>query len=168
MCTLERVPGGGSTSTDCLAEWLVVNPTNVPLLDGRGRTRRRQRCVDNDPACDFDGGVAGACTFHVGVCANDTDVPGCVPAALGAYQLAKPSLAQAARHPELAAVRAAFAGVPAAVTGTPPDACTAPLDVVVPLRGGPGSYKTGKLTLGSIATAGSRQDKDTLKLICLP
>jgi len=170
QCTYERVPGGGSAKTDCFAEWIVPNPTNVPLLDGRGRMQRTQRCVDDDPACDFDGGTPGSCTFHVQVCANNTDVPGCAPpAALAAFALAKPSISAAAKKPALAAVRAAFAGIPAALVGTPAaDLCAPTVPVVVPLRGSAPSYGKGTLALGIVATAAGVRDKDTLKLICLP
>ncbi len=169
-CTLERIPGGGSASSDCESEWIVANPTNVPLLDGHGKMRRTQRCVDDDPACDFDGGTPGACTFHVRVCAGNTDVAGCSPSGLARWELAKPSSTQAAHRPALAAVRAAFAGVPAALTGTSsPDLCTDVLDVVVPLRGSAPHYGTGSLVLGATATGASGiRDKDTLKLLCVP
>jgi cysteine-rich repeat protein len=168
-CTFERIPGGGSTSTDCLSEWIVRNPTNLPLVDGKGRMRRTQRCVDDDPACDGDGGTPGSCTFRVQACARNTDVPGCAPAALTSWALTKPSVKSAARHPELAAARAAFAGVPAVLTGaSAPDTCAATLDVVVPLRGSAPKYGTGKLTLGATGTAGTVRDKDGLKLICVP
>ncbi len=169
-CTLERVPGGGAPTTDCLAEWIVANPSNVPLVDGRGRMRRTQRCVDDDPACDFDAGTSGACTFHVEVCAQNGDVAGCAPAALTSWQLAKPSPQQAAHHPELATVRAAFASVPAAVVGvTGADSCSAPVDVVVPLRGTAGAYRTGRVALVATATAaGGRRDRDGLTLVCVP
>lgn len=169
-CALERVPGGGAATTDCLAEWIVVNPSNVPLVDGHGRIRRTQRCVDDDPACDFDGGIPGACTFHVQVCGDNTDVAGCAPMALGGWDLTKPSSKQAARHPELAAVRSAFAGVAPAITGTTAaDVCAAPVAVVVPLRGAAPSFGVGKVTLAATATAtNGLRDKDGLKLICLP
>ena len=170
QCTFERVPGGGSAKTDCFAEWIVVNPTNVPLVDGRGRMQRTQRCVDDDPACDFDGGTPGSCTFHVQVCANNTDVPGCTaPTALSAFELAKPSILAAARKPALAAVRTAFAGVPAALVGTASaDLCAPIVPAVVPLRGSAPSYGKGTLALGTVATAAGIRDKDALKLICLP
>jgi cysteine-rich repeat protein len=29
-CVFERVPGGGSETSDCFTEWLVDDPTNVP------------------------------------------------------------------------------------------------------------------------------------------
>ncbi len=169
-CTLERVPGGGARATDCLAEWLVVNPTNAPLVDRRGRMRRMQRCVDDDPACDFDGGTPNACTFHVSVCANNTDVPGCVAAPLASWQLARPSSTQALRRPALAAARAAFAGVAASVTGTAnADVCSTPVDVVVPVRNTASGTRAGRLALAGVATtADGARDKDGLRLICLP
>jgi cysteine-rich repeat protein len=169
MCTLERIPGGGSTSTDCLSEWIVRNPTNLPLVDGKGRMRRTQRCVDDDPACDLDGGMPGSCTFWVQACVENTDVSGCAPAVLTSWELTKPSIKSAARHPELAAARAAFAGVPAVLTGaSAPDTCSATIDVVVPLRGTAPTSRTGTLTLGATATAGTARDKDGLKLLCVP
>ena len=54
-CRLERIPGGGKTTTDCLIEWSIDNPANVPALDKRGFINVKQRCVDGDPRCDFDG-----------------------------------------------------------------------------------------------------------------
>lgn len=169
-CTLERVPGGGSAATDCLSEWIVPNPTNVPLVDGRGKLRRTQRCVDDDPACDFDGGTPGSCTFHVAVCAGNGDVAGCAVRPLTAWELAKPSVKQAVRHPELAAVRAVFASVASLLVGTPAaDTCTAPLAVVVPLRGTAPRFGTGTLGLAATATsADGARDKDGLKLVCVP
>lgn len=171
MCTLERVPGGGAKTTDCFAEWIVENPTNVPLVDSHQRFRRTQRCVDDDPACDFDGGTTGACTFHVRVCADNGDVAGCTPpGALAGWELTKPSIQQAARHPELATVRTAFTGVPAAITGAPTaDVCSAVVDVVVPLRGAAPAFRKGKVTLAATATTGlGSRDKDALQLTCLP
>ena len=170
-CRLERVPGGGSASTDCFVEWIVDNPTNLPLVDGRGHVRRTQRCVDDDPACDFDGGIPGRCTFHVRVCAGNTELAACTPpAALASWELTKPSSKQGARHPELAAVRSAFAGVPAAITGvSTPDLCSSGLDVVVPLRGAGPVYGVGKVSLASLGTtATGTRDKDGLTLVCVP
>jgi len=117
--------------------------------------RRTQRCVDDDPACDFDGGTPGGCTFHVRVCAGNTDLVGCTPpASLASWELSKPSSQQAARHPELAVVRTAFAGVPAAITGVSgADVCSTVVDVVVPLRGGAPNYGTGKVMLTTSAAA---------------
>ncbi len=170
-CTIERVPGGGPAKTDCYAEWVVNNPTNVPLTDRHGHVTAKQRCVDDDPRCDFDGGVPGRCTFRIAVCADDTDVAGCTPPAeLASWELTKPSVTQAARHPELAAIRAAFAGVATALVGaTARDVCSDVIEVVVPMRGEAAPFRPGKVTLKSAAsTAAGARDKDVLKLACLP
>ena len=170
-CTIERVPGGGPAKTDCYAEWVVNNPTNVPLTDRHGHVTANQRCVDDDPRCDFDGGVPGRCTFRIAVCADDTDVAGCTPPAeLASWELTKPSVTQAARHPELAAIRAAFAGVATALVGAPArDLCSDVIEVVVPVRGEAAPFRPGKVTLKSAAsTAAGARDKDVLKLACLP
>ena len=170
-CRLERVPGGGSVKTDCAAEWLVVNPTNVPLYDSRGGINRKQRCVDDDPQCDFDGGTPGSCTFHVQVCANDTDLAGCTrPPRLASWTLTKPSITQAAKQPALAQARAAFASVAAAIVGpTADDVCSATVAVVVPMKGTSAPFHPGKLTLKASAfTPTGTRDNDGLKLACVP
>jgi cysteine-rich repeat protein len=170
-CTYERIPGGGARATDCVAEWIVANPTNVPLVDGRGRFRRTQRCRDDDPRCDFDGGVPGRCTFRVQVCAGNTDLAGCTPPpGLSAWTLAKPSVAQVGRRPGLAGVRAAFAPVPGTITGLSAlDLCSAAVEVVVPLKGTAPHRNPGKVALSGSATAvGGVRDRDALQLVCLP
>ncbi len=170
-CTLERVPGGGTAKTDCVTEWMVVNPTNVPLVDGRGAINRKQRCVDDDPRCDFDGGTPGSCTFRVRVCANNTDVAGCTrPLRLASWMLTKPSITQAAGHPALAQVRAAFASVAAAIVGpTDGDVCSTTVEVVVPMKGTSAPFHPGKLTIKASAfTPTGARDDDGLKLACVP
>ena len=170
-CRLERVPGGGGASSDCVSEWSVDNVANQPRFDAKGAFNALQVCIDGDPRCDFDGGVAGSCTFRVRVCANNTDRERCLaPSRLSSWELVRPSAAQAAKRPELAAARAAFAPVAAAIVG--PDArdlCSDWLAVPLPLRVAAGSYRAAKLTLGSVArTYDQRKDADTLKLLCLP
>ncbi len=170
-CTTERVRGGGAPTTDCYTEWRVDNSANAPVLDKKGGINPRQRCVDDDPRCDFDGGVPGSCTFHVAVCANNTDVPDCDPGErLLSWTLTKPTEAQAASRPALAAARASFAGVPSDVVGPGiADLCSSDALVPVPLRGTPGSYRSGKLVLGSRAELYDRRiDTDKLKLTCVP
>jgi len=171
-CALERIPGGGSTHTDCYAEWRVDNPTNLPLLDPHGRFSAQQVCVDDDPQCDFDGGVPGSCTFHVAVCANNVDDPACeTPSRLSTWELDRPSAKQAAKKPVLAAVRAALqSAVPGSIVGpTTTDLCSPTADVVVPLRGAPGAWRLQILKLKTHATLyDSSRDTDGLKLVCLP
>jgi cysteine-rich repeat protein len=164
-CTAERALGGGSPAVDCLAEWSIDNPANSPRLDDRGFISAKQRCVDNDPRCDFDGGVVGSCTFHVGVCANNTNVHDCQAASrLAAWELTRPSAGQAARNPAYARDREAFQSVPGVIVGPQiRNICSDFVAVEVPIRG-----KAGKLKLKSVARsydAGS--DTDSLALTCL-
>ena len=170
-CTIERVYGGGPLATDCFAEWRVDNAANQPREAKTGGINRLQRCVDNDARCDFDGGVPGGCTFHVAVCANNTNVEACpAPDRLLRWELRKPSAKLAITRPALAAVRAAFDAVPAVIVGPgTPEVCSADVAVTVPLRGAADAYHPGKLGLAGLAELyDGRTDKDTLKLICLP
>ncbi len=170
-CTLEAIPGGGGAGTDCITGFTVDNPANDPLLDKRGAFNATQVCTDDDPRCDFDGGVVGGCTFEIRACASVTSLERCTPPTrLGTWTLVQPSDKKAARHPELAAVRAALAPVPGALVGPDQrDVCSARLAVRVPLRGVPGALKSGKLALKTSATTyeGGR-DNDKLKLVCVP
>jgi cysteine-rich repeat protein len=172
-CQLERIFGGGSPATDCVAEWVVDNPTNVPLVDAkRGGFNGVQVCQDGDPRCDFDT-VAGSCAFHVRVCGNNTDVSTCAPRAdqrIRSWELRVPSESKAAKRPELAAVRAAFATVPGSIVGpAQDDVCSNTLDVVVPTKAVATGAKPGSVVLKSYATLYTgEKDTDKLKLVCRP
>jgi cysteine-rich repeat protein len=169
-CELERIAGGGPPATDCQSEWVVDNPGNVPMYDKHGDFSGVQACRDGDPSCDFDG-IAGTCTFHVRVCANDTDRPACTPGErLRSWELRSPSAAKAAHRPELAAVRAAFAGVPGTIVGpTRRDVCSDVLAVPIAVRANASGLKAGALVLKSLATLYTgEKDSDKLTLICLP
>jgi len=171
QCTLEPILGGGSDRTDCRTVWIVDNPSNDPLTDKHGQFRSKQRCVDDDPRCDFDGGTPGGCTFHVRVCANASGMAQCSGGIrIAGWTLERPSAKQAAANPALAAARASFAPVPGAILGpTLSDVCTEWLPVVVPLRGVPGAYKSGKIKLQSRAKPyDGDEDKDKLQLECHP
>jgi hypothetical protein len=87
------VPGKGSPSTDCYAEWYVdtnpspsINPhTNVPDY--------RISCQNGNAGCDFDNdGTDDHCTFHVRVCINNHDprLGSCTPAPIASYELKSP------------------------------------------------------------------------------
>lgn len=169
-CTLERIPGGGSPATDCLAAWSVNDPSNLPYLDKHGTVSQLQRCTDGDSACDFDA-AAGTCTFHVRVCANNRDFAACTPSPrLASWELFAPSANAAAHAPALAAVRAALLTAPGTIVGPgDPDVCTPFLALPVPLRGSPGSYRPGKLKLKARAAGyDGRRDLDVLRLVCDP
>jgi cysteine-rich repeat protein len=171
QCTLEPIPGGGSRFTDCRSVWVVDNPGNDPLTDKHGIFRTSQRCVDDDPTCDFDGGTSGSCTFRLRVCANASGFADCTAEGrLASWSLARPSEKDAAAKPVLAAVRATMSGVPGAVVGpTTPDVCSDWLPVTVPLRGVAGAYKKTTLSLtGRAALYDGGVDKDKLKLTCVP
>lgn len=169
QCSLERVPGGGPSATDCDTEWVVENPANVPLTDKRGHFGAKQVCIDGDRRCDFDD-VAGSCTFHVRVCANNTDLPDCERGSrLASWELLRPSAQSALGSPDMATVRAAFSVVPSAIVGpSVSDVCSDVVDVRVPLRGVPDAYTHGKLTLASRARLyDGTSDTDKLQLTCI-
>ncbi len=166
-CQLELIPGGGPGSTDCLTEWVVANPHNSPLYDRRGRFSAKQICRDNDPACDFDGGVAGSCTFHVALCVNitDVDLPRCTPAALSRCDVMRPSAKEAARSGAAADLRARFAATMQTMMAESYSECSPTMDVTVPVAG----FRPGRRTLKTRAVATThKRDIDTLKFICTP
>ena len=168
-CALERIPGGGAAAGDCFVEWQVNNPANEPRYDKNGAINRLQRCVDGDPRCDFDGGVADSCTFLVRVCANNTDVPACRPGSrLFSWELRTPSAAKAASDPALAAIRGAFAAaVPGTIVGpSATNLCSGDVAVTVPLKSG---RRENKLKLGDRAVLyDGAHDHDNLTLVCSP
>lgn len=172
LCALERAPGGGSPTSDCYTAWSIDNPTNEPRFDAPGAINDRQICLDDDPRCDFDGGLPGSCTFRLRVCVNNTDQPACQPGTrLASWELKKPSANQAAKHPELAAVRTALLGavLPSVVGPTTRDVCSPIAEVVVPMRGTPERRRAGKLTLSTRAVLYSgANDADKLRLECRP
>ena len=171
-CELERIPGGGGITSDCHTEWSVDNAANAPRFDKHGQVSGVQTCTDDDPRCDFDGGVAGSCTFAVSVCVNNTNLPACTPEfRLLDWQLRTPSASRALHDPASAAIRAALQStVPGAVIG--PDArdlCSPRALVTVPLKGSPAHRKKNKVTLVTKASLYSgATDRDKLKLVCLP
>jgi cysteine-rich repeat protein len=170
-CQLEHIPGGGKVTTDCCATWRIDNPSNVPRYDKRGFVSAHQECTDNDPVCDFDGGVVGSCTFHVAVCANNSEPVECAPSRIRSWTIASPSAKQALARPPLAAVRSVLeaAVLPSIVGSSDPDRCSPDAGVVVALRGVPGAFKAGKLKLKTRAEVyGGAVDTDTLQLRCDP
>ncbi len=161
-CEPELIPGGGPASTDCVTEWIVANPNNAPRYDSSGRFSRKQTCRDNDPTCDFDGGVAGSCTFHLSLCVavNDSQLPRCSPAALKSYAVLKPSPRQASASAAAARTRGQIDATVDAMAAQPFGTCSAPMEVTVPL---------GKQIVRTRATTVARKrDIDTLVFKCTP
>jgi cysteine-rich repeat protein len=89
-CQSEFIPGGGSTGTDCVHEWLT-NP--VPVLDRKGRPTNRLACTDDDPTCDF-GTTTGECSFHVAMGFDISEQRfACTPTDVAFVQLRQPNQA---------------------------------------------------------------------------
>jgi hypothetical protein len=187
-CTLDvsgceelQIPGKGPRQTDCFVEWSVINPGS-PVRSGRPPTK--QKCVDNDTTCDFDGGAIGSCAFHVHLCFNrdDSRLKGCVSGSIDTFATRKPSsgssdvIDQGNAEALLDAVMDLGTATRAGdlVTFEPDlgsrDVCSAPASFAVPLRAsGGGRLRKGKrLIQGTATESGGRRDQDKLKLFCLP
>jgi hypothetical protein len=180
-CEELQIPGG-SQRADCFLEWSVANP-GASLRNGRPPAR--QRCVDGDPTCDFDGGTTGFCTFHIRLCFNRDDVRlgRCRSSRIGIFDLRRPSAASADRFDRANAAQllAAVSAIGVAteeggrVTFSPPleavDVCSDVFEVVVPLRERPGKrVRRGKKVLKTVVTQAPRRrrDRDKIKLQCIP
>ena len=93
-----RIVGGGSTKTDCVAEWLVQNPAGFGVVDAKGLLSTKQACTQGDPTCDADSDPS-QCTFRVGLCLRvpDPALPECFISSVtdslsvDAYDVRKPS-----------------------------------------------------------------------------
>lgn len=175
------VPGGGSTTTDCIAEWTVVaRPTDPPPITSVS-------CVDGDPACDADGVANDQCVFTVGLCLGGTDPRLNCPASTGieSYVLQSPqptasNTIDAANAVHLLAELSALLGVapsgangnvlapdPAAVL-IPPAHCTVPTTVTVERRGLTSRTERFRTrALGGAIGGGTTEDRDSLLLGCL-
>ena len=73
----DLVPGKGSPSTDCQAEWGLRNADNQPRFEkgkeALGILNFQQVCTDGDPLCDSDQTANGTCVFDLKVALNVTD-----------------------------------------------------------------------------------------------
>jgi Carbamoyltransferase C-terminus len=188
----DLIPGQGTHATDCVAEWFVDNPQNVPFLDRKGRVNFKQTCRDGDALCDSDGAANGQCVFRAGVCVNVMDdrlrdrngAIACTPSTVELWEIKRPQPGSTkpvdAANAEILrdAVRALGSATVAGkrnerVTFAPPlagpELCTSPVEITVLLR----NQRKGRATLGMRAapTAGDTArstDTDVLTLTCLP
>jgi len=136
-CTSDLIPGGGSSKLDCTQEWLS-NP--VALRRDGGLPKPRLECVDDDAACDFGGRTGDkACTFHIALCFNVTEVRfRCDPTGVARVDLRDPQEDNPQGPVETAnrdALEAALAGLGGLVRGQckmpgpgPDNLCTADSD----------------------------------------
>lgn len=177
-----RIPGGGPQSTDCVATFTVLNPSNAPLLDRRDRPNRAQECIDGDPFCDSDGTANGRCEFILKACFN-SPMDECSSAGLKTWHLRTPAIGEegSVDSANAAALRAAVQALDfAAASGesgadvtfptafNAKDGCTDAVTFAVPLRGG-NADRRAIAKLRTIAVDDSNaKDTDRLKLTCLP
>jgi hypothetical protein len=165
------VAGGGSRMTDCRAEFEVVDPTNSPFQDRRGRLSRTQHCTDGDATCDADRAANGTCVFQVAICFNQTDPN--LPRCNGSGTTTSYEVRGARKPAEVAAADAVVAELVALggtagshdlVTFSPPlatAACTSFAQIAVP------AGQTVRLR-GRAEGGSGRADNDLVKLTCAP
>jgi hypothetical protein len=169
-------PGGGSATTDCHAEWQVVNP-NAPPPTKTSRALATQSCHEGDPDCDADGPGNGKCTFRVAICLDvaDATLPKCSPTTITGYDVTrrKPTATKPFETSNGQALVDALLALGGTATGTPARkvafaspvttrTCTPFASIQVPVG------KTGTLNGRARASSGKDDDPDKLKLTCLP
>jgi hypothetical protein len=142
---------GGTGAKECRLEtW-----GGAPERSRTGKPKKRWTCSDGDDACDRDGSANGTCAFLVGACFNviDPRAPTCIPGTVDAAS------AESTKLPaDAASIAAALAEVLPATTAV----CTRGVPVTVP------ADKKSRRISFEATTGGSRADKDSLKLRCLP
>jgi hypothetical protein len=163
-------PGGGSSSTDCLAEFGGSTPANQPA------SRPREiRCTDNDASCDADP-TLGICQFGVEVCVNVTDpsLPTCTPKALETYFVENEQPDTNPEHDfdfQTLQDQLNFLVLPLDATDT--DVCSGEVQMsvrtpVAPSKKG-GHWRRGKKTIdATLAGDATVRDDDKLKMTCVP
>ena len=151
-----RIPGGGSSRTDCLLETSVDMQT--PTLNRDGTPAKKQVCVDDDPTCDFDP-TPGSCQFHVWLCFGGDDARiACAADSVASIEVRKPSPRD---QGALAALRQALQQRLGAFTLPLPagEHCTQRVNVEAT------TGKTAKLSLKVSDPLGAR-DSDSLQFKC--
>ncbi|MCC6848621.1 MAG: hypothetical protein IT294_08980 [Deltaproteobacteria bacterium] len=168
--TFALTPGGGSSATDCLAEF-GGTPANRPA------SRPREiRCVDNDPACDDDP-TLGICQFRAEVCVNVTDpeLPGCAPQALESFFIENEQPDTNPKHDfDFQALEDQLNFLVLPVEATDLNVCSGAVQMslrtpVQPSRSG-GRWRRGRKAIVSTLTGdpASVTDEDKLRMTCVP
>jgi hypothetical protein len=162
-------PGGGSSTTDCLAEF-GGTPANQP-----GSRPREIRCTDNDPACDDDPEL-GICRFQAEVCLNVTDpnLPGCTPQALESYVIENEQPDTNPKHDfDFQTLEDALNFLVLPLDATELNVCSGTVQMslrlpIQPSRSG-GRFRRGRKSIEStVSGAVSVRDDDRLKMTCVP
>jgi hypothetical protein len=149
--------GGGAPDDDCLTEFLLpVSPAFGPYQ----RARNRVRCTDGDPTCDF-GEEPGECSVRVGLCfgVHDRRRASCAAAVPGSFVVVAPGESTDRATPEFQNRATLAAAFHAATAARELDGCSALNELRVPV---------GTTELEVESAAGSRVDRDTLTVECVP
>jgi hypothetical protein len=162
-------PGGGTSSTDCLAEF-GGTPASYPA------SRPREiRCTDNDPACDDDP-TLGICQFQAEVCLNvsDPNLPTCAPQALETYFIENEQPDTNPKHDfDFQALEDALNFLVLPLDASDVDVCSGPVQMslrlpIAPSKTG-GHFRRGKKQIEStLAGDVTVRDEDKLKMTCVP
>ena len=185
-CRYELIPGSTSanaaaSTSACLLEWVVVNPTNAPAFDRFGRRSSVQSCRDNDPTCDRELDPQDrACEMEVVVCLNNIDpaLPACRPAGItDDVRISRPRLDRdplnagriAAALQNLRDSASGNAGLTLPLAIDQVGLCSEPFTLRIPLTRS--NKAAAKLRIrSSTYSLGERplRDRDSLTLKCLP
>ena len=155
------VAGGGPKNTDCLVE-LYASGIGFPAGN---KVFKGTTCADGDP-CDADGVRNGSCLFRPMICLNQSDpvLPKCRPAKIKKIRFKAKNGNTKVDTSVLDAAVAAI-GLPSSAT-----ACSAPVDLVVPIVGpnGKGEFLNGKLNVQAHASTTKGAEDDKYQLVCRP
>jgi hypothetical protein len=162
-------PGGGSSGTDCLAEF-GGTPANQPASHPR-----EIRCTDNDPTCDDDP-TLGLCRFRAEICLNVTDpaLPNCTPQALETVFIENEQPDTNPKHDfdfQTLEDQLNFLVLP--LEATEVNVCSGEVQMslrlpIQPSRAG-GRFRRGRKSIASSLSGGpSVRDDDRLKMTCVP
>ncbi|HKA29932.1 MAG TPA: hypothetical protein VKH82_11180 [Candidatus Binatia bacterium] len=155
-----QVPGGGPANTDCYIEWSGITPNKGKNLD----------CQDGDSSCDVDGVRNNVCVLGIGVCLEQTNVPGCPKNPPQPVQKASVKVSPKTLKIGGLKVPTPVPVVPALPTTGP--VCGTQSIFRLPLKvNDKGKLKPSQqVTLTSMAmvSAKPKKDKDVLKVRCVP
>jgi hypothetical protein len=162
-------PGGGSSTTDCLAEF-GGTPANQPASHPR-----EIRCTDNDSACDDDP-TLGICRFRAEVCLNvsDPNFPACAPQALDQFFIENDQPDTNPKHDfDFQALEDQLNFLVLPLDASDVDVCSGELQMNLRLPIQPslsgGRWRRGRKQIQStLSGPNSVRDDDRLKMTCVP
>jgi hypothetical protein len=162
-------PGGGSSFTDCLAEFGGTSPNYPPSHP------REIKCVDNNSLCDDDP-TLGVCQFRVEACLNVTDpsLPNCVPKPLETFFVENEQPDTNPKHDfDFQALEDQLNFLVLPLDATDTDVCSGEVQMslrlpIQPSRTG-GRFRRGRKQIAStLAGEAGVRDEDKFKMTCVP